>query len=262
MRAGFELACYPEQCILCGACAAACPEAASGGGPVPQVDRGRCTACGKCAKICPAAAMKLMGREYSREELLELLLRDRHFYTASGGGVTFSGGEPTLCMEYLGNALEELQAIGVHTAIQTCGLFAYERFARRVLPFVDLIMFDLKFIDPAKHKQYTGRDNALILENFQRLTEEASSRLLPRVPLVPGVTATPGNLLNIASFLAGQGHARCDLLSYNPAGTEKRRAIGMDLPSEPMAPHPDRADEDRLRRLFQERFMQCIETAA
>lgn len=206
--------------------------------------------------------MKVLGKEYPLAELLEVLLRDRLFYEVSGGGVTFSGGEPTLWMEYLGEALKALKTTGVHTAIQTCGVFSYERFARHVLPFSDLIMFDLKFIDPAQHKRYTGRDNALILDNFRSLTREAGSRLLPRVPLVPGITATHGNLLDIASFLADLGHARCDLLPYNPAGLEKRRTIGMELPSEPMPAHQDTPDGDRLRHLFQERLIQCIETAA
>jgi pyruvate formate lyase activating enzyme len=194
--------------------------------------------------------------------LLELILRDRHFFAASGGGVTFSGGEPTLGMEYLGAALQALKAAGLHTAIQTCGMFDYDDFARQLLPFVDLIMFDLKFIDAAEHRRYTGRDNAPILGNFRRLTREAGSRLLPRVPLVPGMTATSGNLLEIASFLADLGYRRCDLLPYNPAGAEKRRAIGMvlprDLPELPLS----RAEEDGLRKPFQERLAQPIDTAA
>ncbi len=260
MRNERALACYPDQCLRCGSCMAVCPEAAVSGMPV-RIDRSRCTVCGSCAESCPATALQTVGKAYPLAELLELILRDRHFFAASGGGVTFSGGEPTLWMEYLGAALQVLKGEGLHTAIQTCGLFAYDDFARQVLPFVDLIMFDLKFIEAAEHKRYTGRDNAPILENFRRLTREAGSRVLPRVPLVPGMTATTKNLLEIASFLVDLGYRRCDLLPYNPAGAEKRRAIGMDpasdLPELPLS----RGEEDGLRKLFQERLAQCIDVS-
>lgn len=262
MRTGRQTAIYPDRCISCGACASACPEAAITCSPTLRIDRGRCTACGGCAEVCPAAAIRMMGREYRLDELMEILLRDRHFYDASGGGVTFSGGEPTFRMDYLAAALQAVKSKGVHTAIQTCGLFDYAGFARNILPFADLIMFDLKFIDEAMHRRYAGAGNAAILENFRRLTEEARSKLLPRVPLVPGITATPVNLLEIASFLAGLEYRRCDLLPYNPAGIGKRRAIGIELP-QPLPEAPlGLAEEEGLRRIFLERLAQRIETAA
>ena len=257
MRGERELAFYPDKCIRCGACAAVCPEAAVSKSPVPQINRSRCNACGNCADICPAMALETVGKAYPIQELLEQILRDKHFFAASGGGVTFSGGEPTLRMEYLGDALQALKSEGLHTAIQTCGMFTYDDFARQVLPFVDLIMFDLKLIETGEHRRYTGRDNALILENFRRLTREAGDRVLPRVPLVQGMTATTKNLLGIASFLVESGCRQCDLLSYNPAGATKRRAIGMspvpDLPELPLSS----PEEDGLRKQFLERLTQC-----
>ena len=257
MKSERELAFYPDRCIRCGACATVCPEAAISGSPAPQIDRSRCSCCGTCADSCPATALQMIGKAYTHRELLELVLRDRHFFTVSGGGVTFSGGEPTLRMDYLSAALRALKAEGLHTAIQTCGMFSYDDFARHILPFVDLIMFDLKFIDAGEHMLHTGRDNATILENFRRLARAAGDRILPRVALVPGMTATAKNLLEIASFLAESGCQRCDLLSYNPAGAAKRRAIGMDpvpgLPEQPLSP----AEEAELRRLFFDRLTQC-----
>ena len=252
-----ELACYPELCVRCGACAAACPHAAISMTPIPRLDRTRCTVCGACAATCPAMALRMKGQPHTLHELLELILRDRHFFAASGGGVTFSGGEPTLPMAYLSDALRALKVEGLHTAIQTCGMFDYDEFARHILPFVDLIMFDLKLIDAGEHRRFTGRDNAQILANFRRLAGEAGARMLPRVPLIPGITATVSNLLGIASFLAETGCRRCDLLSHNPAGAEKRRAIGMSpvpgLPEQPLSA----AEEAKLRRLFFERLAQC-----
>lgn len=262
MAAGRELACYPDRCVRCSACVAACPEHAIAVDAVPQVNRGRCTVCGSCAEVCPSLVLRMVGMEYPLAELLETVMRDWQFFAASGGGVTFSGGEPTLWPEYLGAALQALKGEGVHTAVQTCGLFDYERFVREILPFVDLVMFDLKLIDPAEHRHYTGRDNTVILENFRRLTGEAGDRLLPRVPLVPGISATEGNLLGIASFLAELEHTRCSLLPYNPAGIGKRRAIGMELPAAiPGLPLPA-GEEERLRELFHGRLAQKIDTAA
>ncbi len=260
IRAGQELMCHPDRCIGCGACTAACPNKAIS--RMPEINRGRCTACGRCVASCPATALRMVGKAYPLEELLELVLRDRQFYAASGGGVTFSGGEPTVWMEYVGRALRAIKEAGVHTAIQTCGLFDYDRFCRSILPFVDLVMFDLKYIEAAGHRRYTGFDNAAILENFRRLTREAGSRILPRVPLVPGITATPDNLSGIAAFLADQGHRRCDLLPYNPAGIKKRQAIGgrpaHDVPELPLSPE----EEKPLRELFAARLAGGIHTAA
>jgi pyruvate formate lyase activating enzyme len=249
-----ESACYPDRCIQCGSCKAVCPEAAISISPALQIDRRRCTACGRCADSCPEAAIMTVGKEYPLEELLELILRDRHFFDSSGGGVTFSGGEPTLRMDSLGAALATLKAENLHTAIQTCGMFDYDDFSRKILPFTDLIMFDIKFIDATLHKRYTGQDNHLILENFRRLTRETGSRVLPRVPLIAGITATPDNLLEIASILAELGYLRCDLLPYNPAGVEKRRTLGMTLPLHLPAVTLGYGEEDALRKLFKERL--------
>ena len=254
IRPEAEIAVSPDRCVHCGSCRALCPENAIARMPFLQIDRSRCTSCGRCAESCPGKALLIIGKEYPLDELLEIINRDRHLFAASGGGVTFSGGEPTLRMDYLGNALRALKARNLHTAIQTCGSFAFDDFAKEVLPFLDLIMFDLKFLDGALHERYTGQENGLILDNFQRLTAEARSKVLPRVPLVPGITATRRNLLEIASFLSDLGYRRCDLLPYNRAGIEKRQTIGMQplfhLPEAPLCFE----EEDELRSLFQERL--------
>ncbi len=262
MSAGREMALDAKRCIACGACRAVCPEGAISESPDLRIDRHRCTACARCAERCPASAIQVVGKRYSPGELMELLLRDRNFYAASGGGVTFSGGEPTLFMAYLGAVLKALKGENLHTAIQTCGLFDYCAFSRLVLPFADLILFDLKFIDSARHRRYTGKGNEPILDNFRRLTQEAGGRVLPRVPLVPGITATHGNLKEIASFLAELGYGRCDLLPYHPGGIEKRRSLGMKTP--PGLPERSlrREEEEELRKEFRKQLTRRLGTAA
>jgi pyruvate formate lyase activating enzyme len=171
-----------------------------------------------------------VGIHYPVDKLVELLLRDRIFYETSGGGVTFSGGEPTLHMEYLGAALERLKGFGIHTAIQTCGMFDLSDFKKKVLPYLDLIFYDLKIMDPRLHVKYTGKDNRVILQNFTDLMKESPEKVQPRMALVPGITATTDNVKKIAGFLKRVGCADCEALPYNPGGIAKRAVLGDSVP--------------------------------
>lgn len=257
-----EIAFNPGLCISCGTCQTVCPEAAVSINPSVRINRRKCTVCGNCAAHCPSTAIRTVGKKYAIDELTEIILRDRHFFAASGGGVTFSGGEPTLWMEYLNAVLRALKKERIHTAIQTCGLFDYNCFSRLILPFTDLIMFDIKLMDAEKHKRYTGRENPTILENFRLLTKDAGSRIIPRVPLAPEITATKSNLPDIAFFLAGLGYKSCELLSYNPMVTEKRQALGLKI-SPYLSKLPIGSEEENnLRKLFLERLLKQIDTAA
>jgi len=194
-----------------------------------RISRDKCTACGECCEACPALALERMGEYVPPDELVELLLQDRHFYEASGGGVTLSGGEPTLHADYLEDVLTKLKQQHIHIAIQTCGLFDFELFSTRFLTKIDLIFFDIKLFAPDLHLRYTGVDNRVILENFARLTHVACEKIIPRVPLVPGITATRENLSDIALYLRRLGYERGELLPYNPGGIDKRRALGQEV---------------------------------
>ncbi len=224
-----EIAFYPQLCLRCGDCASVCPTGAIADEP-ERLDRTRCLACGSCADACPATALKSVGMHYPVDKLVELLLRDRIFYETSGGGVTFSGGEPTLHMDYLGAVLQKLKGCGIHTAIQTCGMFDLSDFRKKVLPYLDLIFYDLKIMDPRLHVKYTGKDNRVILQNFTDLMKESSEKVQPRVALVPGITATTGNVKKVAGFLKRVGCADCEALPYNPGGIAKRAALGDSVP--------------------------------
>jgi pyruvate formate lyase activating enzyme len=254
LKAEAEIVFYSRLCIRCGDCAAACTSGAITDEPV-RIDRSRCAACGRCAEACPSTALKMVGRHYTSDELVDLLLRDMVLFDTSGGGVTFSGGEPTLHMDYLGVVLEKLKSLGIHTAIQTCGMFAMGRFREKILPHLDIIFYDLKFIDAREHIAFTGKDNGVILENFAALIGEAGEKVRPRMPLIPGVTATRDNLSGIARFLKKLGRTGCEVLPYNSSGLSKRAALGERIPPSVPVNMLSVEEERRWKHLLAEEFV-------
>lgn len=251
MYSGREIAFYPKRCINCGECRSACPENAILMEGAERIRRGKCTTCGICVAECPSTALKIVGGKYSVEQLTEGLLSDIIFYETSRGGVTFSGGEPTLYMDYVAEVMRELKKKNIHIAVQTSGMFDLEEFGTKLLPHIDLIFYDIKLFDPREHKKYTGKTNEQILSNYTELAKETGNRIIPRVPLVPGITATNTNLARIADFLNKNGRAEFELLPYNPGGISKRIAIGKEVP----AALPDNMlgieEEKRLKRFFE-----------
>ena len=224
-----EIAFHAEKCIQCGDCAQACQANAVSMDTAERIDRTKCDACGACADVCPALALKRIGVYYAPHLLMEELLRDRIFYETSRGGVTFSGGEPTLHMDYLLAVMKLLKQNGVHLAVQTAGHFDLNEFADKLLPYLDVIFYDVKFFDSGEHKKWTGKDNNIILKNFLELTRQYKDLIRPRIPLVPGVTATRDNLVQIAGFLRAAGYDRCELLPYNSACASKRSSLGKSV---------------------------------
>jgi pyruvate formate lyase activating enzyme len=245
-----EIVFSARDCIGCGECAQACPEKAIDLDRPGRIHREKCVRCGVCAEVCPGRGLRSVGEYYPVDALLEILLRDLPFYRHSGGGVTLSGGECTLYPRYLRSLLQGLKEKGVHLAIETSGYFDSQAFEKNILPYVDLIYYDLKFADPEAHRKYTGKTNQRILHNLKRLIRGQGIEIHPRIPLVPGVTATEENLKAILRILCDLGAEDVTLLPYNPMGVEMAEGLGRPKP-----PLPERfmrpAEEKKLHAMFQ-----------
>ena len=226
---------FAERCLDCGACIDACPNGClhmNSAGLV--IDRSRCKACGVCARACPGGALEALGTTITADELVEELLKDRAYFEASSGGVTLSGGEPTLQPEFAEAVLQGLHSAGVHTALDTCGLCPPASL-ERLLPLTDLVLFDLKLIDPEAHKRLTKASNDRILHNLERVRDfrDAAGRAVEiwiRTPLIPGATSGEENLSAIGRHLADhmQGRiTRWELCAFNNLCRDQYRRLGL-----------------------------------
>lgn len=234
-----ELSFREDLCVRCGDCYQLCPNGAvllSGGRYVPV--RERCDRCGTCADACCAEARELVGKEMTALEVVDEVLKDRAFFEDSGGGVTFSGGEPLVWPAFLESALRSCRESGLHTAIETSGFCRWEDLAKTAC-FTNLFLYDLKLMDDEVHRRFTGVGSQLILENLARLSG-AGAAVIARIPLIPGINDHDTNLEAAAGFLTSHTRIReVHLLPFHQTGDEKsfrlgREAlpIGLDPPSD------------------------------
>jgi len=233
-----------NRCIACEACLAACEQGAitwNGNGPV--TDSEKCRRCGACAAICYAEARQQVGRELTVEQVMAEIERDIAFYDESGWGVTMSGGEPLLQRDFLSALLQACREKEIHTALDTSGFAAWETI-ERIRGYVDLFLYDLKLIDDARHRQFTGVSNAPILRNLQALSQRGHAIRL-RVPVIPGINADDESVRQIGAFAAALAHLDgVDLLPYHAIGVDKyaRLNLAYKLP-ETRSPSDERLTE-------------------
>ena len=255
-----EISFLARKCIGCGRCGEACPQGAIDLHSSRRILRNLCTRCGTCSDACPTGALRRIGARYSPGALVELLLRDLPYYEHSGGGMTLSGGEPTLFPDYVQSVLQLVRPVGVHVVLETCGHFEYETFAKKLLPYLDLIYYDIKIADPDAHRRHTGKTNLRILHNLRRLLMECKVKVQPRIPLVPGITATEENLRSIIDLLYDAGADSVHLLPYNPLGLEMFEAIGRPrqvLPKGFMSPGDLKHLYSAFRQIVEQRGIAC-----
>jgi len=217
------------RCLHCGACEAVC-----------RAQNGACLACGRCAEACPSGARRLLGRDITVRDLLREVLRDRVFFDQSGGGVTFSGGEPLLQPAFAGEVMRALKGEGVHVALDTCGFGAQEDLLA-LSAWADLVLFDLKLADAERHAAATGVGNDRILANLAALSRIGTSIWI-RVPIIPGINDDEANLEATARIAAGTpGVRRVDLLPYHGTAEAKFARMGVGYSLQGLqAPSPER----------------------
>jgi pyruvate formate lyase activating enzyme len=225
-----------NRCIGCNSCLEACPRRALSRRPEGIIrDRAVCTACGACAEACPANAMEVLGVEMDAAGLVNELLKDRAYFDKSQGGVTLSGGEPTFQPDFVAAVARRLRQAGVSVALDTSGACSWT-IMESLLSLVDVVLYDLKFIDPECHRQWTGRTNQVILKNLL-LTRQVvwesggSKKLWIRTPLIPGVSATPENLQAIGDFIKQNLDGvvqRWELCAFNNLCRDKYRRLDLD----------------------------------
>lgn len=190
-----------------------------------------CNGCGRCVSLCPDGFRKLSGKDYTPKQLVDRLIRYEPFFSPEGG-ITFSGGEPTLQADFL---CETMKLLPFHKVVQTCG-YCHESDFKRVLELVDMMFFDIKLIDPVKHKEWTGADNAVILENL-KILKASGKPFIARIPLIEGVNDDEENLTATAELLADANSLlQVELLPYNGAAGAKYKMVGQPFPYDFHAP--------------------------
>jgi pyruvate formate lyase activating enzyme len=208
-----------ESCIVCRECCDACDHGALHWDGSPAHDSSRCELCGECAKACPTEARRLIGRRISVAELMNLVRRDVLFFDESAGGVTFSGGEPLAQPHFLEAALKQCKAEDISTVVDTCG-YASSDTVLRIAQYTDLFLYDLKLMDAARHRDYTGVSNEPILANLS-LVAQRHGRLIVRIPIIPGVNDDESNITASIRFLAATALREVHLLPYHRAAAGK-----------------------------------------
>lgn len=216
---------FPNLCTGCGKCKTVC-----------SYHLEKCDLCGRCALLCPHNARKICGRESTVEKITEEIVKDRDFYENSGGGVTFSGGECMLQVDFLCELLKKCKENGIRTAVDTAGKVGYSSF-EKILPYTDLFLYDIKTMNSEKHRKYTGVGNERILDNLSGLLA-TDADVLVRVPIITGVNDTEDEMAQIKSFLdRHRAGVPVELLPYHKLGINKGLAIGneqtvFEVPSE------------------------------
>jgi pyruvate formate lyase activating enzyme len=231
-----QLEWFKHKCIGCNTCIDICKYKAlmfneSG----LKIDRNICINCGECSDECPSTALHMWGEYWNLDDLLHEIQKDKIYYTQSKGGITVSGGEPTIQSDFILKFLNLCKENGIHTALDTCG-YASEQIYRKLLPYVDLVLFDIKEIDQEKHRHFTGIPNDLILRNAIWLADyiqNNNKQLWVRTPIIPNYTATEENIRAIGEFIVNKLEntpERWDLLAFNNLCSAKYERLNLEWP--------------------------------
>ncbi len=248
-----ELTVNIEKCIgtvECDMCKNSCTQNAvedDGNGKI-EINRKKCDNCGECTAVCPSKALEMTGIYMSAEEVIKTVEEDGRFYVRSGGGITLSGGEPLCQAEFACQILKTAKSRGLNTAMETSGLCGWDA-VEAVSSNVDHLFYDIKSMDPLKHKEATGVDNERILENYKKLCRFfPEMKITVRTPIIPGVNDSVADIEAIRQFIKSTGRlSHYELLPYHPFGESKYHKLGKSCPMSRVKP-PDEAHMKRLKQ--------------
>lgn len=219
-----EILVNPDLCTLCGRCQAVCPSGAI------EIIKGnltynqeKCNGCGSCEEHCLRSARQVTGKEYTLESLMQEIEKDRPFYEQSGGGVTFSGGEVMMQIDFVEKLAQRCRDRGISVVIDTCG-YVPQKYFERILNYVDLFLYDIKLMNDELHQQFMGKGNKLILDNLKFLSEEGAKINL-RIPLIGGVNTDDGHIRGILEMIKDVSIQSINLLPYHDVAKDKYRKL-------------------------------------
>lgn len=241
-----------ERCVGCQSCIAACPQKAiSAKGDKVVTDLEQCDRCGTCNDYCLQNIREIAGKEYTINELVKEIRKDEMFYEESGGGVTLSGGEVmTSNMDYVEELVKKMKRIGISVTIDTCGFAPYENF-KRLLPYVETFLYDIKAMDDKIHKKYIGVSNKMILENLEKLYQDGA-RIYIRIPVIKEVNGTKEQMEDVIAYLKEKNihPPQINLLPYHNTGAGKYGRLGQEYDGRELHA-PTNEEMNEFAKLFQ-----------
>jgi len=215
-----------DKCVLCGTCEKVCPKKAikiENG--VLTTDMNKCDFCGECVTYCINEARQIVGKEYTVDEVMKEVIKDKIFYEQSNGGVTVSGGEPLMQIDFVYELLKKLKEENIHTAVDTCGAVSFENL-ERIAKYTDLFLYDLKIMDDEKHKEFIGASNKNIIENLIKLSK-IHQNIIIRMPIIEGVNDDVSHIEKALELIEGLNMKKVNLLPYHDFAKHKYKKLGL-----------------------------------
>lgn len=213
-----------DKCVLCGTCEKICPKKAIKIENNKLTTDESCDCCGQCVIYCIQGARQIAGKVYTVDDVMKEVLKDRVFYEKSSGGVTLSGGEPLIHIDFVEELLKKLKDNNIHTAVDTCGAVSFENL-KRAAKYTDVFLYDIKLMDDEKHVEFIGMSNKLILENIIKLSEIHNNINL-RMPIIEGVNGDEEHIIKTIEFIEGLNISKVNLLPYHDIAKHKYKKLG------------------------------------